>query len=189
MDIGGSGGQSFPFENPGDSVTGKITSMEHIQQTDFTTGDPLVWPDGKPKMQFRVLLETDLRDDPNDQGIRAVYLRGSIKPDSKSSLAAVAGACRAVTGGTDLQVGATLTLTYTGDGIASSRGMNPPKQYAASYRAPGFSLDPGPAVSQEPADPVVGMLGTNPVTASKRASMEAAGMDLGTIPGWVPLSA
>lgn len=135
-DLGGGGGSSFPYENPGDSVTGTIVGVDEVQQTDLTTNALAYWPDGKPKMQFRVTLQTTLRDDADDDGLRTVYLRGSRKPESKSSLAAVLGAVKAATGSQALDDGATLTLTYTGDGVASQRGFNPPKQYEAVYVPP-----------------------------------------------------
>lgn len=150
MDIGGGGSASFPFDQVGDSVTGTIRDLEEVQQTDMTTNEPSVWPDGKPKMMYRVTLDTDLRDpaDPTDDGERSVYLRGSKKAESQSSLAAVLAAVRQVTGGTNLAVGGRLTLTYIGNGVASVRGHNPPKFYSAQYQAPSVNLDGGAPVQQ-----------------------------------------
>lgn len=135
FDLGG-GAASFPFNNPGDKVTGKVLSMQEVQQTDIDTNEPAFWANGQPKMQFRVALATDLKDDPMDSGERAVYLNGSRKPESKSKLAAVLGAVRKATGGTNLAPGGTLTLQYDGDGARTSAGKNPPKQYSAHYVAP-----------------------------------------------------
>ena len=149
FDLGG-GGNSFAFDNVGDSVTGRIVLIEELQQTDMDTGQPAVWDNGQPKMMVRVELQTELRDptDVSDDGKRSVYLKGSRKPESKSSMAAVLGAVQAATGGRSLQAGGTLTLTYSGDGQPSRKGYNPPKQYEAVYAAPSVDLGAG-----EPAAP------------------------------------
>jgi len=139
IDLGG-GGNSFAFESPGDSVTGKVISLEEVQQTDMQSGQPAFWDGGQPKMMYRVELQTELQTEETDDGKRSVYLKGSRKPETKSSLAAVLAAVRAVTGGTNISAGAELTLTYVGDGQASKRGYNPPKQYTAEYVAPKADL-------------------------------------------------
>ena len=142
LDIGGAEGNSFPFNNIGDSVTGQILTLEEVQQTDMKTGELTFWNNNpaQPKMMYRVTLQTDLRDDPSDDGKRAIYLRGSRKPEKKSSLGAVLQAVKAATGGTSLDPGATVTLAYVGDGIAQTRGFDPPKQYEAQYRPAPMNL-------------------------------------------------
>ena len=70
-----------------------------------------------------------------------MYLKGSRKPESKSSLSAVIAAVQKSTGGTNIESGGTLTLTYTGDGQPSRRGWNAPKQYEASYTPPSPNVD------------------------------------------------
>lgn len=159
FDLGGQGGNSFPFDNIGDSVTGRVIDLEELQQTDMETQEPAVWPDGKPKMMFRLTLQTDLRDDPMDDGQRCIYLHGSRKAGTKSSLAAALDAVKRATGTTTLQTGGTYTHTYVGDGVASRRGYNAPKLYEGVYVPPALDLggqaaDPAPAVVvQQPAQP------------------------------------
>jgi hypothetical protein len=144
FDLGGGGGTSFPFDNIGDAVTGTILDVEEMQETDFDSGAPKFWPDGKSIMQHRVTLQTELRDDGDDDGQRSVYLRGSRKPESKSTLSAVLAAVKATTGGSALDKGGLLTLRYVGDGVPSQRGRNAPKWYEATYRPPSVSLDGQP---------------------------------------------
>lgn len=146
FDIGG-GGNAFPFDNIGDTVTGKILTLEEVQQTDMDTGEPAFWNDNpaQPKMMYRVTLQTEIRDDPSDDGKRSVYLRGSRKPESQSSLAAVLGAVKTVTGGTALDPGATLSLRYIGDGQQTKRGFNAPKLYAAQYQPAAMNIGEPPA--------------------------------------------
>ena len=156
FDLGG-GGNSFQFDSPGDSVTGKITVIEEQQQTDMQTGQPAVWENGQPKMMVHVELQTDIRDaaDPADDGKRSVYLKGSKKPESQSSMAAAIAAVQNSTGARTLQVGGTFTLTYTGDGVPKQRGYNAPKLYTATYVAPSVDLGAGdqPAPATAPPAP------------------------------------
>jgi len=141
FNLSGNTGSSFSFETPGDSVKGRVDNVEEVQQTDLSTGEPATWDNGQPKMMIRVTLATDLASEPGDDGKRSVYLKGSRKPESKSSLSAVIAAVQKSTGGTNIESGGTLTLTYTGDGQPSRRGWNAPKQYEASYTPPSSNVD------------------------------------------------
>ncbi len=154
--IGGDGGNSFPFDRIGDTVTGQIVSLQEVQQTDLQTGEPKMFANGQPMMMYRVSLATQLRDpaNPSDDGHRDVYLKGSRKSETQSSLAAVLDAVRAATGGTDLEPNATLTLTYIGDGPASQRGFNPPKLYQATYQRAVMGLGGPQYATQQPTAPV-----------------------------------
>jgi len=147
----GGGVASAKFENHGDQIAGTIDDEpQAVQQTDFTTGEPLTWPNGDPRMQVVVTLATDLRDDSEDDGLRKVYIKG------KSMTAAVRDAVRAA-GAKGLERGGQLTVTYTGDGVAERRGINPPKLYAASYAPPSAAAvnavleQPEPETAASPA--------------------------------------
>lgn len=155
FDLGGSGGNAFPFDRIGDSVRGTVLNLEEVQQTDMDTNDPAFWPDGKPKMMYRLTLQTELRTpgDPTDDGVRSVYLRGRRKPDengNKSSLAAMLEAVRAVTGGTQIAAGADAGLTWVAEGAATKRGYNPPKFYEGYYAPPAMDLSGQVPVQQVP---------------------------------------
>lgn len=141
MDLAGDAGNSFAFDHIGASVTGQVTGMEEVQQTDMQSGEPAFWSNGQPKLMYRVDLATQLSEGPEDDGKRSIYLKGSRKRDSGSSLAAVLEAVRSATGSTAIAVGGTLTLTYSGDGEQTHRGYNPPKLYEAKYAAPSMELD------------------------------------------------
>lgn len=137
MDLGGNGGNSFPFEKAGDTVTGKIVSINEVQQTDVKSGQPAVWQDGKPKMMFVVELATAPGTaNRDDDGLNTVYIRGAKKPESMSSLAAVVGAVKLATGGSAISKGADLSLSYVGDGPKTNPAYNAPKKYTATYAAP-----------------------------------------------------
>lgn len=161
IDLASGGSASFPFNTPGDSVTGRVVSLEELQQTDLQTGEPRVFDNGQPMMMYRVELQTELRDSDLDDGVRSVYLRGSRKPESQSSLAAVLHAVLQATGRAALTVGGTLTLTYIGDGQAKARGFNAPKLYQAAYQPPTVNLD----AQQPPAAPATPAPAASPVAS------------------------
>lgn len=180
---------SAKFETPGTAVTGRITSDPQVQQQkDFTTGALKFWDDGNPMVQLQVILATDQRDPaiPDDDGSRAVYVKGQMQK-------AVGEAVRKA-GAKYLEVGGTLTVTYTGNGEAKQRGMNAPKLYSASYTAPAagdqaqfFGTDqPGAATqaaaatvaaSDKPAAPAAQF------TPEQLAAMKAAGVDVSQFGG------
>lgn len=143
----GGGVPSAKFENVGDSVAGSIDDEpQAAQQTDFTTGEPLTWPNGDPRMQVVVTLATDQRDPgvKDDDGIRKLYIKG------KSMTGAVRDAIRKA-GAKGLERGGQLTVTYTGDGVAERRGINPPKLYTAAYAPPSVNAVNAVLAQPEPA--------------------------------------
>lgn len=125
------GAKSAKFPEVGTVVKGSIASPPTLsQQTDFTTGALKHWDDGKPMMQLVITIQTDERDPetPDDDGLRSLYVKGAMQ-------AAVKDAIRK-SGAKGLEVGGSIAVKYTGDGVAKTRGMNPPKQFAAQYTPP-----------------------------------------------------
>jgi hypothetical protein len=146
----GGGMASAKFPTIGTKVTGRIIrDPEARQQTDIQTGDPLTFANGDPRMQIVVQLATDERDASidDDNGDRALYIKGNM-------LNAVREAVRRA-GAKGLEVGGTLTIVYSGDGEAKTRGFNAPKLYTASYTPP----------SAEAANNVL-LMGAQPVPAA-----------------------
>jgi hypothetical protein len=147
-DFMGGGAKSFPFDNPGDTVTGKILSIKKRQQTDMKTGEPKVWANGDPRWMYTITLQTDLREDEFDDGQRTINVKWK-------SQRAVQDAVRAA-GGKKPEIGGLLSLKYVRDG-AAERGQVPPKEWAAMYRLPEInqadefmSGPPAPAPSRQP---------------------------------------
>lgn len=142
--LGGGGGRSAKFEQPGTTVTGLVIDSEVRQQTDIRTGEPKVWQNGDPMNQLVVRLQTDTVEDADDDGIRVLYIKGGFKAPTMQK--AVADAVRGV-GAKGLEPGGSLSVTYTGDG-PKSPGMNPPKYYTATYNRPAagaaFLAPPAP---------------------------------------------
>lgn len=127
----GGGTAAAKFETIGTTLSGQITQPPRVeQQKDLNTGEPKFWNDGQPMQQLLVTIQTTLRDPAIDQdnGERTFYIKAKM-------LAAVREAVRR-SGAKGLEVGGTLSITYTGDGEATKRGFNPPKLYSASYTAP-----------------------------------------------------
>lgn len=176
------GTTSAKFPEIGATVTGSIIREPEVQQQrDFQTGEPKFWDDGKPMQQLQVVLSTDQRDpeNPDDEGERAVYIKGQMQK-------AVREAVRK-SGAKGLAVGGKLTVTYTADGEAKGR-LNPPKIYAAAYEPPSVSAEflAGPAEPEQaapaPAATPAAPAGIDPAllaALSKLSPAEKAAMGLG----------
>jgi hypothetical protein len=180
----GGGGKSASFPTIGTTVSGTIAAMPETRQQTDISGNPLTWENGDKRWQLVVPLQTDLREDPDDDGIRNLYVKGSKDPKSQSLHAAVASAVQAA-GAKGLELGGTLTVTYVGDGVASTRGFNPPKKYQATYQRPDASQASGdflgtaqpseaPAQQQSPAQQQPSNAGQP--TAQQVAALKAAGL-------------
>jgi hypothetical protein len=140
----GGGSPAAKFGNIGDSISGVITQAEARQQTDFDTGEGLVWDDGKPRMEVVLTLTTSLRDDSieDDDGMRRVFCRGQM-------LTALRNAVKK-TNDRGPRPGARVSITYSGNGEAKRKGLNAPKLYDVIYEA---SNDVAvAAVFEEPAE-------------------------------------
>ncbi|MFB7219374.1 hypothetical protein [Streptomyces sp. NPDC056227] len=124
--MGGGGAPSASFPTPGTKIGGTITEQPTVQQQRDLDGKPKFWDDGNPQMQLVVTIQTEQRDPSieDDDGRRRLFVKGQMKN-------AVADAVRAA-GAPGLQVGGTLDVAYTHDGVPK-RGFNAPKQYAARY--------------------------------------------------------
>lgn len=131
---GVSGAPSFKFTKPGDSVTGKITDLQVVQQRAYSPtglGELKTWPSGDPMMQLNVTLQTTLRDPviDDDDGKRRVYIDGRrIREAVKEAFSKV--------GKDGLDVGGTYTQTFTGYDPDSKNPANPAKVYEVVYAPP-----------------------------------------------------
>ena len=77
MDRGLAGGSKSAFTSdslPGDTITGTVVSVDYKQVNDFNTGEPAYFPSGDPEMQFVIVIQTDQRDDEDDDGRRTIYI-------------------------------------------------------------------------------------------------------------------
>ena len=123
------GVKSAKFEKIGTKVSGVIARKPELQnQRDIKTGAALTWDDGSPRQQIRVILTTDQKDDEDDNGERAIYLKSGL-------LKAVQDAVKKA-GAKGLDVGGKLAVKYVKDGEKKNKAFNAPKIYAALYEAP-----------------------------------------------------
>ena len=145
MSLFNSSSKGLKFDQIGVTHTGTVKSApRERQQTKFGSQDPDFWPNGDPKMQILVDLQTDQRDDPNDDGVRTLYVAsGNLKR-------AISDAIRTA-GASDLLPGGVLTVQYVGNDPASKNPANPAKMYAAQYTAPtsAFVAQPAAAAPQQ----------------------------------------
>ncbi|MFF5784221.1 hypothetical protein ACFY8P_04530 [Streptomyces sp. NPDC012693] len=151
--MGGGGAPTAKFPTPGTTISGRITQKPTVeQQRDIKTGDAKFWGDGNPMWQVVVTVQTELRDPSidGDDGRRRLFVKGAMK-NVISEAVNNAGA-------RGLEVGGTLAVTYTHDGVAKQVGMSPPKQYTATYTPAAVAAlhtpDPGQAAQQQYAPPV-----------------------------------
>lgn len=157
--MGGGGAPSAKFPAIGTTYTGRITEQPEVQQQrDFTTSELKFWKDGAPMMQLVVTIQTSQRDaaiSDDDDGKRRLFIKGQMRQ-------AIADAVRTA-GGRGLEVGGTLTVTYTHDGPRQGN-FSPPKQYTAIYIPAAASelAAPGPDQAPPGVNPVTGEITTPP---------------------------
>lgn len=110
----------------GDTITGTVSSVNVRQTVDPATREPQTWQDGTPRLQVVIELQTALRDDAEDDGIRTVYVKWWTHQRA-AFLAAVADA-----GIDTLEDGDAFTATFVGIEKATRKGVNDTKLYAYS---------------------------------------------------------
>lgn len=128
-----SGTTSFKFDVIGTTCKGTIESLEMMQQRSIDDGSLAFWDEAKtqPKMQLRIVVETDERDGDDDDGRRAVYAKGEMQKAIRDAIKAA--------GCDKIEEGGTLAVQFYAEGDAPKRGMNKPKLYKAQYKPPSVT--------------------------------------------------
>lgn len=132
----------------GAAVQGTVTDADVRQTTDFDTNKPEFWDDGSPKQQLRIVIQTDQRTSPDDDGKRAVYIKWWGE-QRQVMLKAMEKA-----GADDVEVGGQFWARYAG---SKPNEKNPRladiKLYEYAYQKPantaGLNMDP----SHQPGQP------------------------------------
>ncbi len=119
-------GRSARFPVVNTKVGGTIVGMDVAQQQNMD-GSLKVFDNGEPMMQMIITVQTTLREDAEDDGLRSLYAKGG----KGGMLDAVREVALPFNG---LQEGGLLTVKYTGD--AKTRNGFNAKQYAAQYTPP-----------------------------------------------------
>jgi len=144
IDTTTSGATAAKFENIGDRIEGRILSAEARPQTDIETGEVVTWSDGKPRLQWVIVLATDLRDSADDTGERTVYAKGgNFVPATGEGLSPMEAIKAAVAkaGAKQLLEGGTLVMQHTGLGVKKNKAHNAPKLFKARYTPPAKGID------------------------------------------------
>ena len=128
----------------GDEIDGDIISIKRVQQTDFTSGEPLAWSDGSPRMQTVIELATTLSASDDDDGKRSVWLKGgnNFEPaqgKGHSGERALAEAAKSA-GLTEIDEGSHLRIKCSGLAKPTTRGFQPAKLYVMSLTPPKKSV-------------------------------------------------
>ena len=127
----GGGAKSAKFDKIGAKVSGVIEGTpQPRQRRDIKDGKPLTWNDGSPQMHVVVILKTEAKDDGDDDGRRALFVK--IPSDMQKAIAKAVKEA----GASGLQNGGKLAVKYIKDGEQKTKGFNAPKMYAAKYEAP-----------------------------------------------------
>lgn len=178
--MGGGGAPSAAFPSIGTTLTGRVTEKPSVeQQRDISTGEKKFWNDGNPMMQLVVTLQTEQRDPSieDDDGRRRLFVKSQMKN-------AIADAVRAA-GAKGLEVGGTLTVTFTHELPPKQRGFSPMKQYAAQYvpAAQAELMAPGAVAGLTPQQAQAAQ--HNPATAAlyqQQQAQQAAAANAGSPP-------
>ena len=143
------GGRSAKFEELGASVVGIVQHVDVRQQTDIKTGEPLVWADGKARNQLVISLQTEHKDDEEDDGVRNLYV-----PIPSAMRTAIADAIRKA-GARGIETGMKLGVKFYKTEPPKVKGFNPQKIYSAKVELPveSVSLDEMLAPEEEDALP------------------------------------
>lgn len=131
----GGGIAAAKFPEIGTVVKGTIVNTEVVQQTDYATGEPKVWSDGKPMMQAVFTLQTDERDAEidGDTGMRKLYVKGAMQQAVRDAVKQA--------GASKIEVGGIIAVQYVADKASEKRGFNPAKQFKAQYKQPAAGVD------------------------------------------------
>jgi hypothetical protein len=146
----------FKFKNIGDTIVGTLVDIGEPRQATKYNPNPDAprvldfWEssDGgapRPKMEVLLTLQTDLREDPDDDGKRKVVIPVFYKDGSPLS---AIQAAMFPTGATDLELGAKVGLRFTGHDPDSANPQNPRKLYQGLYERPAAG---GGAFQHQPA--------------------------------------
>lgn len=151
LSSGQGGGKAAKFDRIGQIYSGVIVAPpKKVVQTDIATKQPKLSKfTGQPLYQVLVRIQTELREDNEDDGIRTLYV--------KNKMTAAVGDAMRKAGVTRLEVGGLLRVGYTRDIPPETPGYRPSKDFAAEYIAPAvkaaddFFAQSGAPVSPPPA--------------------------------------
>lgn len=125
--VAGQGNRSFFTKDtpPGTSITGTIVNVTTMQVTDYITKQPKTWDNGDPMLQAVVTIQTSLKDDAEDNGMRAIYIK--LWGQQNRALGDAVRKTGRTRASEALTIGSTFTATFTS--TAPSKMGSPTKLY------------------------------------------------------------
>lgn len=147
--VAGQGNRSFFTKDtpPGTSITGTIVNVTTMQVTDYITKQPKTWDNGDPMLQAVVTLQTSLKDDAEDNGMRAIYIK--LWGQQNRALADAVRKTGRTRASEALTTGAVFTATFTS--TAPSKMGSPTKLYEYQIQPPAAAqLDNAVAPASTP---------------------------------------
>lgn len=174
--MGGGGNKSVSFgpqgAAPGAYIEGTVVEEPRMApDTNYATGAVETWPDGRVKEHPVITLQTQVREDPDDDGVRDLHVKVSKQQGGMSK--EIADSVKKA-GGQFVEVGAWLRVDYTAV-VQTSKGQA--RAYAAQYRRPGNTAlmgDASPAVGVQAA-PLPATHAAPPATVAAAVPAVAAG--------------
>jgi hypothetical protein len=139
---GGRRHKALKFPTVGTEYSGRITAAPELrQQRDYLSKQPMVWPDGEPKMQLVVTLTLDAgcRDGDDDDGKRALFVQGQMRAALSDALAEAGAGVP--------EVGGHLRVIYVGDEPIA--GLSPAKLYQIDYKPPATAAWGAPRLDDD----------------------------------------
>lgn len=121
------GSPAAKFETIGTTYEGTIVGLESRQVTDFDSGEPKFYKDGRPQMMVVIDVQTDEQLRPDDDGQRRIYCQSGML---RAATAAIKNA------GESFAVGGAIKVTYTGDDTPSRPGARGMKLFNVVYTPP-----------------------------------------------------
>lgn len=131
------------YSAPGARCGGTVVSRDLFQATDPKTRQKKAWDDGNPIMKAVIVVQTDLREDADDDGQRGIYVNW-YGDDLKNLKAAIDAA-----GDTDLQIGGWFGAHFVREEQPAAPGLNGRKVYEYQYQKPAF-ISQGQTAAQPP---------------------------------------
>ena len=140
------GSRSAKFEEVGATVVGLVRTVEVRQRNDIKTGEPMTWPDGNPRNQLIIGLQTEAHEDEDDDGVRSLYV-----PIPSQLQKALAEAIRKA-GASGISQGMKVGVKFSKTEPPKTRGFSPTKIYTVKVEAPVQSVSVDDLDGQEPDD-------------------------------------
>lgn len=108
---------------------GKVIDKKITNQTKMGTNEVIPWPDGSPRKQMELTLQTAERADPQDDGQRRLFIKGDLPRATREAMKPY--------GKHDIEIGAWFYAAWVDEKPSKQAGYNPQKIFNAVYAPPG----------------------------------------------------